>query len=62
MSKFINYCKESYKELVKKVTWPSWAKLQNSASLVIVTTLILAAALFVMDYAFQHLMTLIYTL
>ena len=62
MSKFINYCKESYKELVKKVTWPSWAKLQNSAGLVIVATLILAAALFVMDYAFQHLMTLIYTL
>ena len=62
MRKFINYCKESYKELVKKVTWPTWEKLQNSAGLVIVATLILAAALFVMDYAFQHLMTLIYTL
>lgn len=62
MRKFINYLKESYVELTKKVTWPSWEKLQSSALLVLVTTVILAAALFVVDYAFQHLMTLIYTL
>jgi len=62
MRKFINYLKESYVELTKKVTWPSWEKLQSSALLVLVTTVILAAALFVVDYAFQHLMTVIYTL
>ncbi len=62
MRKFINYCKESYVELTQKVTWPSWAKLQSSAWLVLITTIILAAALFVIDYAFQHLMTVIYTL
>ncbi|MBQ6087782.1 MAG: preprotein translocase subunit SecE [Bacteroidales bacterium] len=62
MRKFINYCKESYVELTQKVTWPSWAKLQSSAWLVLITTVILAAALFVIDYAFQHLMTVIYTL
>ena len=62
MRKFINYCKESYVELTQKVSWPSWAKLQSSAWLVLIATIILAAALFVIDYAFQHLMTLIYTL
>ena len=62
MRKFINYCKESYVELTQKVSWPSWAKLQSSAWLVLITTIILAAALFVIDYAFQHLMTVIYTL
>ena len=62
MRKFINYCKESYIELTKKVTWPSWPKLQGSAVLVLVTTLILALALFIIDYAFEHLMTAIYTL
>ncbi|MBQ5944297.1 MAG: preprotein translocase subunit SecE [Bacteroidales bacterium] len=62
MRKFINYCKESYVELTQKVSWPSWAKLQSSAWLVLIATIILAAALFVIDYAFQHLMTVIYTL
>jgi preprotein translocase subunit SecE len=62
MRKFINYLKESYVELTKKTTWPNWEKLQSSAFLVMVATIILAAALWIIDYAFQHLMTLIYTL
>ena len=62
MRKFINYCKESFVELTKKTTWPNWEKLQSSAILVLVTTVILAALLWVVDFAFQHLMTAIYTL
>ena len=62
MRKFVNYLKESYVELTKKTSWPSWDKLQSSAILVMIATVILAAALWVIDYAFQHLMTLIYTL
>ena len=62
MRKFINYCKESFVELTKKTTWPTWEKLQSSAILVIVVTVILAALLWVIDYAFQSLMTLVYTL
>ena len=62
MRKFINYCKESFTELSKKTTWPTWSKLQSSAILVIVTTVILAAVLWVIDFAFQSLMTAIYSL
>ena len=62
MRKFINYCKESYVELTKKVSWPTWSKLQSSALLVMVVTVILALVLFVIDFAFEHLMTAIYTL
>ena len=62
MRKFINYLKESYTELTKKVAWPTWDKLQNSAILVLVATVILAVVVFVMDYAFQHLMEFIYAL
>lgn len=62
MRKFINYCKESCVELTKKVTWPTWEKLQSSALLVMVATVILALVLFVVDFAFEHLMTAIYTL
>ena len=62
MRKFINYLKESYTELTQKVTWPGWEKLQSSAMLVLVTTVILAAVVWVIDYAFQHLMEFIYAL
>ena len=62
MRKLIQYIKESFTELTKKTSWPSWEKLQSSAILVMVTTVLLAAVLFVIDFAFQHLMTLIYTL
>ena len=62
MRKFINYLKECYVELTKKTSWPTWDKLQSSALLVMVTTVILAAVLWVIDFAFQHLMTAIYTL
>ena len=62
MSKFTNYLKESYVELVKKTTWPTWDKLQSSALLVMVTTILLAAVIWLVDFGFQHLMTLTYTL
>ena len=62
MRKFINYLKESAQELTKKVTWPTWEKLQNSSMLVLVTTLILAVVIFLIDFAFQHLMEFIYAL
>ena len=62
MRKFINYLKESFVELTKKTTWPAWNKLQSSALLVMVTTVILALALWVIDLVFQTVMTAIYTL
>ena len=62
MRKFINYLKESYAELTKKVSWPSWDKLQNSAIVVMVASVIFAIVIFAMDFCFQHLMSFIYTL
>ena len=62
MRKFINYLKESYAELTKKVSWPSWDKLQNSALVVMVASVIFAIIIFAMDFCFQHLMSAIYAL
>ena len=62
MRKFINYVKESYVELTKKVTWPTWDKLQSSAIVVMVASVIFAIVIFAMDFCFQHLMSAIYTL
>ena len=62
MSKFINYLKESYAEMTKKVTWPTWDKLQNSAILVMVASVIFALVIFAMDKVIEVVMKFIYTL
>ena len=62
MSKFINYLKESYGELTKKVAWPSWDKLQNSAVVVMVASVILALMILAIDFCIKHAVTAIYTL
>ena len=62
MSKFINYLKESYAEMTKKVSWPTWDKLQNSAILVMVASVIFALVIFAMDKVIEVAMKFIYTL
>lgn len=62
MSKFINYLKESWIELTKKVTWPTWKSLQSSALLVMVASLIFAIVIWAMDFLLQKGMEFIYTL
>ena len=62
MRRFINYLKESYAEMTRKVSWPTWDKLQNSAIVVMVASVIFAIVIFAMDFCFQHLMSFIYTL
>ena len=56
------YFQESCTELVHKVTWPTWAELQNSAVLVMVATLILALIIAGMDFSFSRILQLIYSL
>ena len=52
MSKFGNYVKESYDELVHKVSWPTFKELQSSAVVVAVASIIIALIVFVMDIVF----------
>jgi preprotein translocase subunit SecE len=52
MSKFGNYVKDSYDELVNKVSWPTFKELQSSAVVVAVAALILALVVFCMDFVF----------
>jgi preprotein translocase subunit SecE len=54
------YLKESYNELVNKVTWPTWSKLLQDSRLVLVASLILSLIIFLMDMAAQGLLGLVY--
>jgi preprotein translocase subunit SecE len=56
------YFKESYNELMHKVTWPTWRELQSSATLVLVTSVILAVVIWAMDFIFDKAMGLVYGL
>ena len=62
MRRFINYLKESYVELTKKVAWPTWDKLQNSAIVVMVASVILAVLILAIDFCIKHAVSAIYTL
>ena len=41
MNKVSTYFRESYKELMEKVTWPTWTQLQQSTMIVLVATLVI---------------------
>ena len=51
-----NYCKESYDELVHKVSWPTRSGLSGSAVAVLTASLLIALVVFLMDSAFQFIM------
>ena len=54
--KIVNNCKESYNELVHKVTWPTSKELSSSAVVVLTASLLIALVVFLMDSAFQFIM------
>lgn len=56
------YIKESYNELLNKVTWPTWSSLQSSTIVVIIASFILALIIFLMDSVSNSLLSFIYKL
>ena len=61
MNKVASYFKDSYKELLEKVTWPTWSQLQQSTVIVLVATLLITGIVWVMDLIAQSGMKLIYS-
>ncbi|MBI2721314.1 MAG: preprotein translocase subunit SecE [Bacteroidetes bacterium] len=62
MSKIGTYFSETHNELVNKVSWPTWAELQSSALVVMVSSVIIALVVFGMDFLFELLMKEAYNL
>jgi len=60
LTRFVNYCKLSYNELVHKTTWPTGKQLTSQAMLVLVAALIIAVIVLAMDQVFQFVMNLFY--
>ena len=52
MANVIEYVKDSYTELVERVTWPGAKQLQEASVLVFVASLLIAGIVFAMDWVF----------
>ena len=61
MSKIGGYIKESYTELMDKVSWPTWSELQSSSIVVAIATIIIALIIYFMDSIFSNLMKIFYS-
>jgi preprotein translocase subunit SecE len=59
-SKIVKYFKESYNELVYKVSWPSRTELSSSAVVVLFASIIIALVVFVIDIVFENAMEFVY--
>lgn len=59
-NKIVNYVKESYDELMNKVSWPSWNELQNSAVVVSIASLIIAVVVFGIDIILKNVIEQLY--
>ena len=56
----IKKIKESYNELVHKVSWPSMSEVTSSAVVVLEASLLIALVVFSMDQVFQMVMEFVY--
>ena len=61
MNKITTYFRESYRELLEKVSWPTWSELQQSTVIVLVATLLITVLVWIMDLIAQAFMHLIYS-
>lgn len=62
MDKVRLYLSESYDELKNQVTWPTWENLQQTAIVVLGSTVVIAFLIFLMDFISKQLTSLIYGL
>ncbi|MEN9371816.1 MAG: preprotein translocase subunit SecE [Bacteroidota bacterium] len=62
MNKIQTYFKDSYNELMEKVTWPNWQQLQQSTMIVLVATLVITAIVWVLDLGSSTVLKFIYSL
>ena len=62
MNKISTYFRESYKELMEKVTWPNWTQLQQSTVIVLVATLLITFIVWLMDILSSGVLHFIYSL
>jgi preprotein translocase subunit SecE len=62
MNKISLYIRDSYKEMMQKVTWPTWEQLQQSTMIVLAATIIITTLVAIMDFGANGVLKFIYSL
>jgi preprotein translocase subunit SecE len=62
MNKFTDFIKESYEELIHRVSWPKWEQLTQSTAIVLGATLFITLIVGLMDFVANGSMKFIYGL
>jgi preprotein translocase subunit SecE len=62
MNKFTDFLKESFEELMHRVSWPKWEQLTQSTAIVLGATLFITLIVGVMDFVANGSMKFIYGL
>lgn len=62
MRKLMSFIRESYDEMMHKVSWPKYSALQSSSVLVLVASVIFALMIGVIDLGFDNIMEWIYSI
>jgi preprotein translocase subunit SecE len=63
MNKITSYIRDSYRELLEKVSWPSWQQLQQTTMIVLGATFFITLLVLLMDTVINSkygILTLIY--
>jgi preprotein translocase subunit SecE len=61
MNKISMFFRDSYRELLEKVSWPSWTELQQSTVIVLAATLVITLVVWLMDVIASSILHMIYT-
>jgi preprotein translocase subunit SecE len=62
MNKLTAYLRDSYKEMVEKVTWPNWEELQQSTMVVLGATALITFVIWIMDTVANGSLKVIYSM
>ena len=62
MRKLMSFIRESYDEMMHKVSWPKYSSLQSSSVMVLVASVIFALMIGVIDLGFDNIMEWIYSI
>jgi preprotein translocase subunit SecE len=60
MNRIVAYLKDTYNELVYKVSWPTKEELSGSTVIVLIASLIIAMVVFAMDSLFEWVLKFLY--
>ncbi|HXD77993.1 MAG TPA: preprotein translocase subunit SecE [Puia sp.] len=62
MNKITLFLRESYRELLEKVTWPTWTELQQQTVIVLIATVLITLLVWLMDIVASSVLHFIYSL